>query len=269
MDNVRVIGICGRKGSGKDTVGAVLVAEYGFVRVALADPIKQLAHKIFGYDARVLFGPSACREEPTPAAAAPAWWDGVHANLRTPAVDADLQRLFSAPTRALAALQRLCATTLAPYGAALTARVVLQQLGTEWGRALYDDVWVDDVLRTVALLDQGYGYNPMHGPQPVELGAPAPRPAGVVITDIRFENEVLAVQHYRDGGRVWTLNAEARLPPQDPRDHASEPMYERTARWANAILDNNGPPEALPPAVHRAVAALQTQQMPQLDDQGT
>lgn len=41
-----LIGISGRMGSGKDTVGAYLVEHHGFTRYAFADQLKQLARKI-------------------------------------------------------------------------------------------------------------------------------------------------------------------------------------------------------------------------------
>lgn len=257
--SVRVIGVCGRKGSGKDEVGKVLVDEYGFVRVALADPIKQLAHLIFGFDANTLFGPSAQRERPVCDALAPAWWSRAQANLLTDPVDRVLRRLFASPSRALVALQHLCAQVLEPYGPQITARVVLQQMGTEWGRALQEDVWVDEVLRVVAALDEGHDYNPMHGVQIRERAANrglAPAIAGVVITDVRFQNEVRAVQRYAHGGCVWTVNAERRLPPQVLNEHASEPSYAATASWADLIIDNNGSVEMLLPEVTRAAKTV-------------
>ena len=40
-DLPRLIGIAGKKGSGKDTLGAHLVKEYGYVRYAFADKLKE------------------------------------------------------------------------------------------------------------------------------------------------------------------------------------------------------------------------------------
>lgn len=42
-----ILGIAGRKGSGKDTVGDYLVARHGFVRVAFADPVKRVARDLW------------------------------------------------------------------------------------------------------------------------------------------------------------------------------------------------------------------------------
>jgi hypothetical protein len=42
----RLIGVCGRFSSGKDTLGAHLVANYGYTRFAFADKLKYLAHLV-------------------------------------------------------------------------------------------------------------------------------------------------------------------------------------------------------------------------------
>lgn len=46
----RVVGIAGLAGAGKDTLAAHLVEKYGFVRRALADPMKELLNKFFDWD---------------------------------------------------------------------------------------------------------------------------------------------------------------------------------------------------------------------------
>jgi hypothetical protein len=42
-----LLGLVGRKGSGKDTVGDYLVARHGFVRAAFADPVKWVARDLW------------------------------------------------------------------------------------------------------------------------------------------------------------------------------------------------------------------------------
>ena len=61
-------------------------------------------------------------------------------------------------------------------GANITVRKLLQTLGTEWGRnQLHPDIWINDVLRDIPWFkEQEY--------------------PGVVITDLRFENEATAVR---------------------------------------------------------------------------
>lgn len=69
----------------------------------------------------------------------------------------------------------------------LTPRHALQTLGTEWGRACYEDVWVDYGIRRAKNVLWNY---PDHYP-------------AVVIEDIRFQNELAAVR--RAGGEVWRI----------------------------------------------------------------
>lgn len=45
----KVIGVCGKKQSGKDTIAEYLVKEHGYVRYAFADPIKKACQEIFGF----------------------------------------------------------------------------------------------------------------------------------------------------------------------------------------------------------------------------
>jgi len=58
-----LIGICGKAGSGKDTIGDHLVKEYGFERIALADPIKRVVKDIFVLDDHTVYDRVA-REQP-------------------------------------------------------------------------------------------------------------------------------------------------------------------------------------------------------------
>jgi len=50
-----LIGITGKAGSGKDTIGDYLVTKYKFQRIALADPIKRLVKDIFVLDDRTVY----------------------------------------------------------------------------------------------------------------------------------------------------------------------------------------------------------------------
>ena len=49
LEDLDLIGITGSKGAGKDTIGQFLVDNYGFQRVAFADPLKEIAITI-GWD---------------------------------------------------------------------------------------------------------------------------------------------------------------------------------------------------------------------------
>lgn len=53
---MNIIGITGRKYHGKDTVADYLVSEYGFTKISLADPLKEVCKILFGFSIRQLYG---------------------------------------------------------------------------------------------------------------------------------------------------------------------------------------------------------------------
>lgn len=54
--SARVVGITGKKGNGKDTVGEHLVKKHGYVRIAFADALKDACRCIFGFTEEQLYG---------------------------------------------------------------------------------------------------------------------------------------------------------------------------------------------------------------------
>jgi len=109
MNSSYVLGICGHAGAGKDMVADYLVKELGFVRMALADPIKEIAHIYFH-------------------------------------VPMDQLQRSNKPEK---------------------VRRLLQQLGTEVGRAFNTNIWTETLCHRIQ-------------------GSTEPR---IVITDVRFPNE--------------------------------------------------------------------------------
>lgn len=55
-DMSRLIGICGLIGSGKDTIGEVLVDEYGFTKLSFAGTLKDMTAVLFDWDREMLEG---------------------------------------------------------------------------------------------------------------------------------------------------------------------------------------------------------------------
>ncbi len=92
----------------------------------------------------------------------------------------------------------------------LTARHALQQLGTEFGRACYENLWIDIALRAARKLEQGgYHYTQSGGLEyagEVLTGFPILSGRAVVIPDVRFENEAIAIE--QAGGRVIVVTRE-------------------------------------------------------------
>lgn len=58
-----LVGICGKAGSGKDTIGDYLVEKHNFKKIALADPIKRLVKDVFALDDHTVYDRVA-REQP-------------------------------------------------------------------------------------------------------------------------------------------------------------------------------------------------------------
>jgi len=56
MDNIKIIGITGKKFSGKDTLGNYFVEKYGFEKIAYADTLKEAVRVIFDFDDEQLYG---------------------------------------------------------------------------------------------------------------------------------------------------------------------------------------------------------------------
>lgn len=181
---MNIIALTGKAGSGKSTIADILVAQHGFVAVSLADPMKRFLREIFDFSTDQLWGSSELRNAP---------------DARYPAK-----------------VEKFMGEEVAHWDRPnhLTPRHALQKLGTEWGRAMFEDVWIDYALRTVHLLVNEsqqapgvtYHYDAQSGLRPstyfehVDGTAPA-RANGVVIPDIRFDNELQKIRE--TGGRIW------------------------------------------------------------------
>ena len=89
----------------------------------------------------------------------------------------------------------------------ITARTLLQSLGTEWGRLHYPDIWVNFVEEKVAEEIGIWKYNHVYREFP-------PR---IIIDDVRFRNEAEMIR--RHDGEIWRLKREG---VDYSEDHASE-----------------------------------------------
>lgn len=189
-----LLGLTGRAGSGKDTVADILVRDHGFIKVALADILKRVCRDVFAFTDEQLWGSSSARNAP---------------DMRYPCEHSffvgfvpQTCRICGCPA-ADRVVKKCC----------LTPRHALQQLGTDWGRRCYANVWVDRVLRVAAEIlrgarrhEDGGTYAPIYNQQEGltfrcgDSGA-FPTAPGVVISDVRFLNEVAAIR--AKGGRIW------------------------------------------------------------------
>lgn len=93
---------------------------------------------------------------------------------------------------------------------AMTGREVLQYFGTQIGRQMWDNCWVDATIRKIHMQ----------------------QPQLAIITDVRFPNEVKGIQDA--GGKVLRFT---RAPFKDQDEHASETALDGYEGF-DAIIDN-------------------------------
>lgn len=149
---MKIIGITGAAGSGKDTA-ASFFERRGYQKISLADPMKRFCRELFGFTDEELWGASKHREKSRRG---------------------------------------------------VTARHVLQQMGTEWGRRLDPDVWIDYLVESCRRISTGgKTYTAEHGLSsnldPIRFRPPK----GFVVADIRFRNEARKIR--AEGGAIILL----------------------------------------------------------------
>lgn len=248
-----ILGLCGLAGAGKDTVADFLVKDHGFVKVAFADPLKRICKEVFDFTDQQLWGPSSERnksDERYPRQVSCHW-------SRTEGSEPFTCQYCGERTEsAVAMMERAC-----PARAFLTPRHALQQLGTEWGRECYPNIWAEYALRVAdkllhksgILRSVHYHYDQMDGLQStsVPLG---PKPKGVVIPDVRFQSEVDAIR--TAGGFVWKIERPTAGLQGAAAAHVSEQEHLSIPPESFSFLLNNknGP---LPELEQLVTAALQ------------
>jgi hypothetical protein len=193
----------GSKGAGKDTFADLLLEEGNGVKVSLADPLKRICIQVYDFSEEQLWGPSELRDVP----------------------DERYPR---------------------PDGSFLTPRFALEQLGTEWGRNCYPETWTALMLRTARELMESKAcltYDRVRGVIPGVCSYPGIgcRPDFVVVPDVRFHNEMVAIQ--MAGGAVIRVR---RGPQVEATGHVSNVELSSLpddAFWM--VIENNGSLEDL------------------------
>lgn len=248
MHRLSLIGVSGQTGSGKDTVANYLCTEYNFVKVALADPIKRFGYHVFHFNENQLWGPSESRNAVDSRYNAPQAWDDAYSRMImwgreyiTSVLGTDDLDVVGA---AFVHMVQWFDWLREKYTGNLSPRIMLQAMGTEWGRdKVSKDIWMDCLLRTVKMLmhEDGFTktltYDPVQGC--VETAA-SRLPRGVAVSDIRFENEF---QRIRDAGglvlRVIRPDTDAKAATVGITGHASE-AHEYSFENFDFILRNDG-----------------------------
>lgn len=222
-----IIGFCGLAGSGKDTAANFVVTDHKFVGIAFADELKRICKRVYDFTDDQLWGPSESRNAvdlryPRPTHT----WTKLPPRER-PLTDAEKAEFPDAQfcverqwhgcaCCGLEGQSKLVRSDeddqqwqIEDVGTCyLTARFALQILGTEWGRNCFPDTWANFALRQSRLLlgmdrgePGGYWYDRKLGLlSNVGTNRIPDYIPGVVITDVRFVNEIRAIR--AAGGKV-------------------------------------------------------------------
>ncbi len=213
-----IIVLAGAMGSGKDTIGDILVKNHGFRKIAFADPLKKMAKLAFpAFTDEDLYGPSSKRATQYPQYP----FSGICLHCGCVCDDAK-----DDPTEAYwpEGFRYHCEPCDANYTEFVSPRMALQSLGTEWGRRLYSNTWVDSAFEFIKM-------------NPKTIFLPKGYDAGDwVITDCRFKNEVEGSK--KNGGLVVRLT---RNMGEATTSHASEAELKTIPVMEFDYVFDNGP----------------------------
>lgn len=217
---VKLIGVVGKAGSGKDSFADILVQEHNYCKIAFADPLKRYCMDLFGFTEEQLWGPSINRSIP---------------DKRYKTYEVQLEPSAGELSHAVADL-------MTQY---LTPREALQKIGTDGVRASYEDAWVDYFLRTVNLLMSSniYRYKKTIGvysvidPSYIELFS-GKYPTGIINSDVRFCNEAKKIKQ-AEGLLVKIIRPGAGLKGNHGQ-HSSETEQDQIPHsWFNHVIIND------------------------------
>jgi hypothetical protein len=198
-----IIGLCGKANAGKDTAGDYLMSEHAFKRTAFAQKLKQFCGHVFGLtlDQMSVF---LLKEAPLPAdhvlpfdtirqmsaRAATAWadvfdmpfdeWSPLgslhHKPMERYPFKSPEQVLVDLSTKLVMVFETKASGAgmeFAQFILSLSPRQIMQWVGTEVGRSVYQDIWVETTIgRIQRWVNEGHS---------------------VVVTDMRFQNEAAAL----------------------------------------------------------------------------
>lgn len=225
-----IIGLCGNAGSGKNYVASIIGQNFNTIEIAFSDPIKRFLNKGLLVPEEILWGESHLREKAL---------DFIPDNFAyafESNVGPFVQEVISVSKNNdnPASVEAACLSWFKENKSVFkkkTCRQILQELGTDIFRNINNNTWCDYTLNTVlSILSDRKQYSAKLG-----LGAISTSsfPDLVVITDVRFANELLGIK--RLGGTVCQIvSNDAKI-----YQHSSETEQLSLPRhWFNFVLVN-------------------------------
>ena len=225
-----VLGIMGESGSGKDFSAAWVIRNENLVRVGFADVLKRFLAAVFEFSDESLWGEPKLRnlkvfpclglEITGSSDFADRYWRHAEANFLEN-VD-DFVNDMPLSTNKKAEYKKYLGVWFdecrdrADRGL-ISPRLVLQLLGTEYGRGFKKTMWSDYLFeRIVPRIEQGHPYGASSGIRIVGLENII-KTDGIVIPDARFITEIKAIQNR--GGYVIKI---VRLAHKDKENEAEK-----------------------------------------------
>lgn len=201
-----IFGVSGKAGSGKDTVADMLVTHHGFKKIALADAMKRFLREVFDFSDEQLWGPSEARNAPDFR-----YCKSEHQALQSLTAMTPSSKFQHYRRHLPTPPDEISVVSPAELGADyLTPRHALQALGTEWGRELYPWIWVDQLIRTAFTLLREPSTMDYSAKEGLVQRRPAAPIEGIVVSDIRFANEMSAISEI-DGRLIRVVRPTAGL----------------------------------------------------------
>lgn len=199
-----ILGLVGPAGSGKDLVADWFVENQRFAKLAFADPMKRFVLRAFpGITVQQLWGPSEERNREIEIDQT--WWFEAIGHFG-PGAGEIVQDVLESGDRvsAYSKLYEWFTQLRKNYSSKISARVILQTLGTEWGRNVDPLLWAKFAHKVINILKKGdHKYNQVTGITSSEGHSYG----GVIIPDHRYQNEISLTQD--NGGYVIRLNRKA------------------------------------------------------------
>jgi hypothetical protein len=262
-----LLGLSGLAGSGKDLIAAMIAPEHPVwmnghwvnidtfvdeeaaylrktrplrpraLQIALADPIKVIAHDLWNFSYQQLWGSSEKRNAP---------------DRRYPRRQA--QHLVVAGTCSHCRLASTDCQPGVPCVTYLSPREALQHMGTEIARKLYADTWIELGVRRAQNLSEARITQPsaaVHFSSSHIIN----RTDLVVLSDVRFRNEIDAIS--KAGGKVWrVICASAGLDNVAGAHQSEQEQTEIENDAFDAVIPNDGTIDDLHARVHEGLENL-------------